>query len=131
MSNNPDANTLGSVLEKAGPSSMADKTHKAAALSPGRTCPLCRKGELRRSRREVWMTWVPASKYYGCSKCKTGFLRLFDAFELRMADGKRDPIGSISARNRKKRIVLVSSAIMVLVYACYRIVISLYEGVLQ
>ncbi len=74
---------------------------------------------------------MPTSKYYSCSKCKTGFLRLFDTFQLRMADGKWDQVGSISARNRKKKIVLVCSAITGLVYACYRIVISLYEGVLQ
>jgi hypothetical protein len=131
MSNNPDANELGAAWEKEDTSSMAHGTHKAALVRPMRTCPLCQSGKLRRSRRKPWMYWVPTSKYYSCSKCKTGFLRLFETFQLRMADGKGDQIGSISARNRKKKIVLVCSAITGLVYACYRIVISLYEGVLQ
>jgi len=128
---NRDGSELELILEKEGLSLMRDKTHKAATVSPGRTCPVCGKGDLRRLTRKGWMSRVPYSKYYGCSKCRTGFLRLFDTIQLRVADGTGGGIGSISSCNRKKKLVLVFTAITGLVYVCYRIVISLYESGLE
>lgn len=110
---------------------MIAKTYKAVAVSPGRVCPACKAGELQRSRRNAWMHWVPSSKYYICSKCKSGVIRLFDTFQLRMDDATAGRIASMSSRNGKKKLLMVFSAIAGLVYACYRIVISLYESALQ
>ncbi len=76
------------------------------------------------------MSRVPFSKYYVCSKCGAGFLRLLDTVQLRMPGGTGGLIGDEFSRDAKKKFVLVSSAIAGLVYACYQLVISLYESVL-
>jgi ribosomal protein L37AE/L43A len=102
--------------------SMMDETLKAVR-GRVRTCPVCATGELVRTKRKPWMNRVPASKHYSCARCKAGFLRLFDTFQFRVADR----MGSISGRNHRKRIVLVCSAMIGLVYLCYRIVMCLYE----
>ena len=41
-------------------------------------CPNCRGHKIRRIARKDWMRWLPESKYYRCSKCRTGMLVLFD-----------------------------------------------------
>jgi hypothetical protein len=48
-----------------------------------------------------------------------------------MDDATAGRIASMSSRNGKKKLLMVFSAIAGLVYACYRIVISLYESALQ
>jgi len=99
----------------------AKKAERAAVARPGRTCPDCKDGELRRKKHEAWTTWVPLSKFYSCSKCKANFLRLFDSFQVKV---KRT--GSTS-QNRKREFAIVSFAIIMAIYVCYRIVISLYD----
>jgi hypothetical protein len=106
--------------------SMEDKTDDVVTASPRRTCPTCKEGELRRSKRKGWMSMVPFSKYYSCSQCRSRFLRLFDTVQLRMADGTGGSICSMFSGSRKKKFVLVFSATTGLVYACFQIVFSLY-----
>jgi hypothetical protein len=108
-----------------------DRINKAAAFGLRRTCPVCKKGGLRRLKRKAWMSIVPFSKYYSCSHCKTGFMRVFDAVRLRVSDGTCREPGGIVSRNSKKKFVLVFSATTGLVYFCYQMLICLYQNVLQ
>ncbi len=95
---------------------------EGTGAGPGRLCPACREGVLRRTRRKGWMALVPFSKYYSCSKCKSSFLRFFDSIHLKV----RGAGGSANKSTREA--VIISLAILSAVYICYRIVIHLYES---
>jgi len=88
---------------------------------PDKPCPVCHDGYLRRIKRESWMTWIPSSKYYSCSKCKARFLRVFDSFGFRVEKNVK----------RKRELAIMALAIVAAVFVCWRIVISLYENVVQ
>jgi hypothetical protein len=47
-----------------------------AKLHEGGHCPKCDEGKLRRTRRRLWMHWLPASKYYKCDTCRARFLTI-------------------------------------------------------
>jgi ssDNA-binding Zn-finger/Zn-ribbon topoisomerase 1 len=100
-----------------------EQMEKACVAGLGTSCPLC--GEhLRRVKRKGWTASIPFSKAYSCSKCRTRFLRIFDycQFKLNRAAGMD---------KSKKELAVVTSAIIMTVYVCYRIVIYLYEAGVQ
>jgi hypothetical protein len=110
------------IPQSASSDSGDEKVKEGARVHLMRTCPVCQLGHLRRIKREGWTARVPFSKYYSCSRCKAHFLRIFDSieFKIKRADNK--------SRNRKTEFALVAFAIIIVVYACYRIVIWLYES---
>lgn len=79
------------------------------------------------------MNWLPCSKYYSCLKCGAGFLLLFDLYRFRTVHGisGRGSLDGMSPRRAGKKLIVILSALTGLIYACYRIVVSLYEGAPQ
>ena len=102
---------------------LMNDTHKegAGAGRHRRPCPACKVGRLRRIKRQGWATWLPSSKAYSCTDCRTEFLRLFDSFQfkLKMSGGK--------SNRTKRELAIVVGAIIVTAYISYRIVIYLYD----
>lgn len=90
-------------------------------VSKRKICPACKNGELRRKERKKWMSWIPSSKYYSCSQCRAGFLRLFDFFQFKLiwTSGK--------SRNIKREFAIVAFVIITAVYVCWKLVIRLYD----
>ncbi len=95
---------------------------RAPVSRHARTCPACGVSELRRVKHEAWAAWIPLSKFYSCSKCKTNFLRLFNYFQIKVKT-----TGG-SSKNRNREYMIVGFAIAVTIYVCYRIVASLYDA---
>jgi hypothetical protein len=97
-----------------------DEKMQSAAAIPLRACPACETGDLRRIKRKGWLARIPFSKYYSCSKCRANFLRIFDSFHLRVK-------GAVGSKKTKRELAIITFAIFMTIYFCYRIVIHLYE----
>ncbi|MCL5406706.1 MAG: hypothetical protein M1398_08340 [Deltaproteobacteria bacterium] len=91
-----------------------------AAAPPGKICPACKDGYLKRIERKKKTSRGHWLKRYSCSKCKTRYLRVFDLFEFRVQNS------GWTSRNRKRDFAIAAIAIVVALYLCYSIVIDLY-----
>ncbi len=58
--------------------------NKIARSHCARPCPACKAGNLERIKRKGLLAWIPKSRHYQCTGCRSKFLLLLNRFIFRI-----------------------------------------------
>ncbi len=89
--------------------------NKVAHTHSGSPCPVCKVGELQRTKRKGFVRWIPRSKSYECPKCRGKFLSVLELCTFRI---RKAP--------QKKELAIISVAIITTVYLSIKLAVKLY-----